>query len=192
MRFWIITWIAALVLLMAGCGLGAANAPAGSADRTSTTGTPEGTTAEETTTDLPPEENAYDPPAQAPQKQAGLFFPQKPRPGGLSLSALGGGKLVVKNSCIYMGTRHHSDVVVWPYGYSLSRKDGEIRILNEKGKVVAQVGEEVRIGGGEITQAEAGPTPEAARRQFEEKRGELGVPNRCRGPLWVSSGVVRW
>jgi hypothetical protein len=149
-----------------------------------------GATAEETTTDSPPDENTHDPPAQAPQEQAGLFFPQIPEPGGLSPSALGGGKLFIKNRCIYMGTRRYADVVVWPYGYSLSREGGRIYILNEKRKVVARVGEEVRMGGGEITQAEAGPTPETARRQFEEKRGELGVPDQCRGPLWVSSGVI--
>ncbi len=43
------------------------------------------------------------------------------------------------------------------------------------------------MGGGEITRTGAGPTLEAARRQFEEKRGEPGVPDQCRGPLQVTS-----
>ena len=198
-RFWIASRIAALALLVIGCGQSVGNAPSGpTEDLTSTPETANGSTMEETTTTIPPNQQSTDDlPPQVPKKQAGLFFPQVPEPGGLHPTAVGGGRLFIRNDCIYAGPTQRryrdvvpSDVVVWPYGYSLSRKGGEIRILNEKGKVVARVGEEVRMGGGEITQAEAGPTPEAARRQFEEKRGELGVPDQCRGPLWVSSGVI--
>ena len=79
---------------------------------------------------------------------------------------------------------------MWPHGYSLRSEGGDILVLDGRGEVAAKVGEEVRMGGGQITQEEAGPTPEAARRAFEEKRKELGVPDQCRGPLWVSSGVI--
>ena len=195
-RIWIAVRTAILALLVVGCGQDVGNAPSSSTDPTSTPAN--GPTTEETTTSEPTDRRpTRDPPPRVPKKQAGLFFPQVSKPGGLSPSALGGGWLFVKNDCVYAGpterryrTEVPSDVVVWPYGYSLSRKNGEIRVLNERGKVMARVGEKVRMGGGEITQAEAGPTPEAARRQFEEKRRELGVPDQCRGPLWVSSGVI--
>ena len=53
------------------------------------------------------------------------------------------------------------------------------------------MGETVSMGGGEIRREDSGgPTLEAARQQFEERRGELGAPNRCRGPLWLSRGVI--
>ena len=199
-RVWIAVRIAALALLVVGCGQGVGDAPAGSTSSTSPPGATSGPTTEETTTttSVPRDQRpTYDPPPQVPKKQAGLFFSQVPEPGGSVPGALGGGRLFVKNDCIYAGPTERryrdevpSDVVVWPYGYSLSRKEGEVLILDEKGRVVARVGEVARMGGGEITQEEAGPTPEAARRQFEEKRGELGVPDRCQGPLWVSSGVL--
>lgn len=105
-------------------------------------------------------------------------------------SALGGGTLFVEDGCIRMGVRKDSSVVVWPYGFSLRRRDGEILILNTKRKVEARAGDEVRIGGGQITQDEAGRTPEAARRNFGEARQEAGVPDQCRGPLWAASPVV--
>ena len=191
-RVWIAVRIAALALLVVGCGQGVGDAPTGSTDQTSPPGPASGPTTEETTTTSVPRDQrpTYDPPSQVPKKQAGLFFPQVPEPPGSVTGALGSGRLFVKDRCIYMGTGRYGDVVVWPYGYSLSRGNGEIRVVNASGKVVAKVGDEVSMGGGQITQGEAGPTPEAARRQFEEKRGELGVPDRCRGPLWVSSGVI--
>ncbi len=97
----------------------------------------------------------------------------------------------MKDRCLYIGTRRYNDVVVWAYGYSLSRENGKIRVVNASCEVAAKAGDEVSMGAGQISQGEAGPTPEAARQQFEEKPGELGVPDRCRGPLGVSSGVIK-
>ena len=190
-RVWIAGRIAALALLVVGCGQGVGDAPAGSTDQTSPPGPAGGPTTEETTTSVPRDQRpAHDPPPQVPKKQAGLFFPQMPGPEAVMLQALGGGRLFVKNGCIYAGPTERryrdevaSDVVVWPHGYSLSRKGGEVLILDEKGRVVARVGEVARMGGGEIRREDSGG-------HFEETRGELGVPDRCRGPLWISSGVI--
>lgn len=191
-RSWIIAWVTVLVLLVVvGCARGTGEIPpeqAGPPVTAASTGARE--VQELTIGPSPDERTAYDPPARSPQKQAGLFFPRVSEPGGMYPSALGGGTLIVKDRCIYMAPSGGGGVVVWPYGYSLRREDGEIVVLNGRDEVVAKVGDEVRMGGGQITKEEAGLTPEAARRAFEEQRGELGVPDRCRGPLWVSSGVV--
>ena len=190
-RFWVTVWATVLALSVVGCAQGTSETPPDRADPPATVVSTGATEAREPTTGPPPDERtAYDPPARPPQKQAGLFLPRGSEPGGISLSALGGGKLVVKDRCIYMAPNGGGGLVVWPYGYSLRREDGEILVSNGRDEVVAKVGDEVRMGGGQITQQEAGATPEAARRAFEEKRRELGVPDRCRGPLWVSSGVV--
>ncbi len=91
LRIWIVAVTAAVVLVSSpGCEQGAGNAPVGSADPTSTTATTMGTT-EQTTTNPPLDENTHDPPAQVPQKHAGLFFPQQPRPSRIGLTAMGGG-----------------------------------------------------------------------------------------------------
>jgi hypothetical protein len=69
----------------------------------------------------------------------------------------------------------HDYVPVWPARYSLDEKGNEVRILDEKGNVIGMVGKEVRVGGGEIKQDEAGPTPEA-RRNFEATRRRCARP----------------
>ena len=126
-----------------------------------------------------------------PYRQAGLYFPHGSEPASMSPQALGGGTLFVKDGCIRMGTRGDSWVVVWPYGYSLQRRGGEVLILNSEGETKARVGDRVRISGGETSKDEIGPNPEAARRNFEERRRQSGVPDQCRGPLWGAGPVVR-
>ena len=196
-RLWAIAWVAVLALPVAACAPGTSGTTPDrtTPDRADPPSTVAGTRATEshepTVRPSPDERTAYDPPARTPRKQAGLFFPRFTEPSEMSPQALGGGRLVVRDRCIHMAPDGGGGVVVWPYGYSLRREGGEVVVLNGRDEVVASVGEEVRMGGGQITREEAGPTPEAASRAFEEKRGELGVPDRCRGPLWVSSGVVR-
>ncbi len=107
------------------------------------------------------------------------------------LQALGAGRLVVRDRRIRMAPDGRGGLVVWPHGYSPRREGDGILVLDGRGEAVAKIGEEVRIGGGQITREEAGPTAGAARQAFEEKREDLGVPDGCRGPLWVSSEVVR-
>jgi hypothetical protein len=120
-----------------------------------------------------------------PLERAGLLFPRDPEPSKDFMSAMGSGRLFVSERCIRMGSPEGvSDVVVWPYGYSLSESGGEIRILNEDGEVEAQVGDVVRMGGGLIIEDEFARAPVELKQAFREKRKELGVPNQCRGSIW--------
>lgn len=126
-------------------------------------------------------------------RSSGLSFPRQPpsKNDGMAPSAFTVGRLSVQDGCIRVKyrDRDRGDLVVWPSGYSLSKRGGEILILNEKGKVAAQVGDKVRMGGGEITKSEAGGTPEEAKRNYDEKRRRMGVPAQCPGPLWMASEV---
>ncbi len=186
-------WAAALsLLLVAGCEQEAGNAPSGSTDPTSAAGPADGPTTEQTTTSVPPDRRqAQDPPPRVSEKQAGLFFPRMSGPEGVALDALGGGRLFVEDGCIYLGPTERryrgvvsSDVVVWPHGYSLSRKGGEVRVLNEEGRVVARVGETVSMGvarsGGRIP-----AVPPRRRRGGSSRRDagswacRTGVGDRC-------------
>ena len=78
------------------------------------------------------------------------------------------------------------DVVVWPYGYSLRRGGSEVLILNGKGKVVAKVGDRVRMGGGETSRGQTGLSPKENRRAFEKEwpRASTLVP--VSDQLWVA------
>ena len=169
-RSWVAACVVASALAVAGCAPGPSVA-SGSSDAPPT----------DRADPRPPERTVPDPPARPPQKQAGLFFPRL-GPASDFPQALGG-RLVVRDRCIHMAPDEGGGLVVWPHGYSLRSEGGDILVLDGRGEVAAKVGEEVRMGGGQITQDAAGPTPEVARRAFAEKRGELGVPDRCRGPL---------
>lgn len=82
-----------------------------------------------------------------------------------------------------------SHLPVWPHDYSLSTEEDKVRLLDDKGRVAARLGDIVRVGGGEIRQSEAGSTPEQARRNYQEQRRELNVPASCAGPLWLIADV---
>ncbi len=131
--------------------------------------------------------------------EGGVVFlkqPESPREGAIvgGLMARIGGRLVVdEEGCLRLKTAHDPQgyLPVWPPGYSPATESGEIRVLDDRGHVAARVGDRVILGGGEIRKDESGPTPQAARRAFDERRRKLGVPGKCRGPFWWVFGPVR-
>ena len=178
--------ILAAAVLEVGCGRGA-DAPSGSAGRASPPETGERTGAAPSAQGG--DERTSAPPL--PYRQAGLSFPHPPKPANAHMMAQGGGGLFVEDGCIRMGDRNRSWVVVWPYGYSLSRKGGDVRVPDKRGEEEARVGDEVRMGGGEIAKDGLAATPEGERRAFEQYREKMGVPDRCAGLLWVASPGMR-
>ena len=72
---------------------------------------------------------------------------------------------------------------VWPPGYSLVVEGGDGRVLDERGSLVARVGDRVEAGGGEYGRnGTAGG--------YGEMRRRLGVPERCIGPFWLITPPV--
>lgn len=89
------------------------------------------------------------------------------------MQALTRGELVVEKGCLRL--RHEdgsSRLPVWPPGWELSTEGREVRVLDGTGRVVAQVGDKVQMGGGEV--------PARA-----EIRRKLSVPEGCPGPIWI-------
>ena len=131
------------------------------------------------TTPQADERAAGDPPPRAPQKQAGLYFPQT-GPAG---------RLVVRDRCIHTAPDGGGGLVVWPHGYSPRRESGEVLVLDGRGEAVAKVGEEVRMGGGQTTREEAGPTPgpPSPGRRAGTSRSS-GRSQACRIGAWVRCG----
>lgn len=127
---------------------------------------------------------------------ARVFTGGKVRESGAVLLRLGGrpydgseptpqagiaGKLVIgEGRCLRLEYGSSEHLPIWPPGYSLSAKGGEMRVLDHRDRVVAGVGEWVTMTGGETRRGEAGPG-------YWETRRELGVPEACKGPFW---GVV--
>ena len=74
------------------------------------------------------------------------------------------------------------DLPVWPPGYSLRTQDGETRVLDERDRLVARIGDRVEAGGGGSGDA-AG--------EYEKLRRELNVPERCTGAFWIITPPVK-
>ncbi len=73
-------------------------------------------------------------------------------------------------------------VPIWPSQYMLDTEGGEVQILAQKGRVVAQVGEEVAMGGGVVGLQEDLVDAHTARELRERCRG---------GGYWVvTAGTV--
>ncbi len=80
-----------------------------------------------------------------------VFFPKHEE--GEVPAALAGGRLALDDEgCIRLVTAGNGRgaTLIWPPDYAARAEGGEIRILDEEGRVVARVGDEVRIGGGFI------------------------------------------
>jgi hypothetical protein len=106
-----------------------------------------------------------------------VFFPEY-QPTGDVMTAEFRGKLVLDDeSCLRVEwSRHGSVVPIWPSDYKLDTGSGEVRVLAGSGRVVARVGEEVYMSGGEIGRSLEG------RRELEE---------RCPGTYWIVGAEVR-
>jgi hypothetical protein len=114
-----------------------------------------------------------------------VFFPRQ-RKSGLGPSALGHGKLVVDDEgCIRMKPLPQDPgfVPIWPSDYGLDTEGDKLQILDGKGKVVAQVGEEVSMGGGQVD----------VQRYVVDARTARVLRERCPGGgYWVvTEGFVR-
>ena len=163
--------LAMMFVTLIACGAGPA------AERPATTPSPDATTGE----------------AKLTRSDQEVFFPQERATGGPIAvpSARGSGRLRLDDEgCIRMtipgeGPESGWVPVVWPSYLELDTGGGKVRILDRRsGRVVAEVGKRVIMGGGEITR-------EALRENGimeEEQVSELF--ERCPGDYWmVGEGV---
>lgn len=79
-----------------------------------------------------------------------IFMPQLQVRSAMFMQALLIGELVVQEGCLRVQSGEDPVLVIWQADYFLNNHDGTIEILDESGKVVAQVGETVYMGGGEV------------------------------------------
>ncbi len=89
---------------------------------------------------------------------------------GASMSALGGGRLVVRDGCVAMRAEGGGPAtfILWDAGYGLREREGVVEVVDPDGDLVAAIGSPIMLGGGFVDlavaddQAEA-PIPEACR-----------------------------
>ncbi|MBE9524594.1 MAG: hypothetical protein IMY76_05810 [Chloroflexi bacterium] len=102
-----------------------------------------------------------------------VFMPQLKQRDAIFLEALLSGELVVEDGCLRIRNNDtdESRLIIWQADYFLTDNEGTLEILNETGAVVAQVGEMVYMGGGEV------PIDASVLRE--------PIPEQCRGPYWL-------
>ena len=95
------------------------------------------------------------------------------------------GELVLDDEgCLRVKTtpRDPGATPVWPAGFELEKSAGEVSVLDQEGRIVARVGEEVYMGGGEIPRDEIDLADERMRRELFE---------RCPGDYWIVGSEVK-
>lgn len=106
-----------------------------------------------------------------------VHFPQLKVPSGSYMAALLTGKLVLKDGYL----RVRDSLIIWQPDYFVNGNNGTIEILDREGKVVAKVGEDVVMGGGQY------PVPkEEINRRLREP-----LPPDAQGPFWLQGGETR-
>jgi hypothetical protein len=114
--------------------------------------------------------------ASTPSPMPQVAFPRQ-GPGERDvMEALLVGELAQVNGCLRVKSSEIPEeyLPIWPAGFRLGTSN-PFQVLNEAGEVVAQVGQEVRLGGGEVPDE---VVQEVA--QMEEP-----LPSNCLGPYWV-------
>ncbi len=108
------------------------------------------------------------------------FFPQQREVPSVSMDALLVGKLILVKDCLRMQDSDNSNyLLIWPQGFSLNIEGESIQIKDNTGQFVVQVGDNVRVGGGEI------PTEQI------EHYVSQPLPNDCSGPYWIVASIAK-
>ena len=107
-------------------------------------------------------------------KEANLQYPSVLEHGRLVLEGNG---LRLKPSTFLGELFGKSDLLIWPYGYSLITQDNKICVVNEKGVIVVKVGDSIKVGGGDV------PLDIAEKYTVEMIIGNYN------GPYWIVSEV---
>ncbi|HLO17158.1 MAG TPA: hypothetical protein VK206_20160 [Anaerolineales bacterium] len=103
-----------------------------------------------------------------------LFFPQQKETPNAIMDALLIGKLVLVNNCLRVNDENdNSFLPIWPRGFSARLNDGIIEVVDDQDQLIAQVGDNLRIGGGEMPG------------QHIKEDTLQPLPDDCPGPYWL-------
>ena len=160
----LIVWLILLVASLVGC-----TAPAGSSPQTSAPAIQLASTYEPLGDAIP----------FAVTPDPSVHFPPLRTLRAAFMAALLPGKLSVTEGCWRVTGSGRSHLVIWQPDFFVNNNEGVIEILDRNGEVVARVGEEIRIGGGEV------PLTEELKQLLREP-----LPERCGGPYWSMGELV--
>lgn len=108
------------------------------------------------------------------------IFPQQREAHPDSMDALLVGKLTSVKGCLRVQDDDNNNyLLIWPQGFSLNIDGESIQIKDNTGQLIVQVGDNVKVGGGEI------PTE-----QIENYVAQT-LPNDCSGPYWIVASIEK-
>lgn len=107
------------------------------------------------------------------------FFPQQKETPNVYMDALLVGELVLVDNCLRINDSDgNSYLPIWPQGFSLHIEKNIIQVIDDTGQFVAQVGDNLKVGGGEM--------PE----EYITEYLAQPLPNGCSGPYWIASNDI--
>lgn len=115
------------------------------------------------------------------QAQNEVHFLRQKDTNGPQMLALMEGKLALTGGCLRIEENYgeESYAAIWPFEFSFEVQNGDVEILNGEGQVVAQVGDQIRVSGGEI--------PSLSKETFDENF--IGA-FQCSGRYWIVNSDV--
>jgi hypothetical protein len=129
--------------------------------------------------------------ATSPSGGQELFFATSPGGNSVVMEALYQGPLLVRESCVLIGSHGDYTVPVWPDGFTAER-DGSGRLVVRDGeRVVATEGENFKMGGGYVAEFRPADKVEPREDQLHRVQDWLGypIPERCLGSevygVWI-------
>ncbi|MGH7466060.1 MAG: hypothetical protein ACREK1_12840, partial [Longimicrobiales bacterium] len=110
-------------------------------------------------------------PLQFQERTGVIFVAQNVVPGAV-MEALFEGRVVADSAgCLRLDSPDPA-TVVWPKGFTISESGGALRVRNDVGREIGQIGGSFRLGGGEVQSLQEGVS--AADRQ----RAQTNCPGR--------------
>ncbi len=86
------------------------------------------------------------------------------------MTTMGSGQLILSdNGCLRLKAGEYTSLLIWPPNYSLNTEGNHVRVINENGQVAAEVGDEIQVGGGELSSLQVEAIPESLRQQLPER-----------------------
>lgn len=128
-------------------------------------------------------DDAQDPADGVSSPAGGVFFPKLKKSVPTQLVVAIGELSVDERGCLRVDDEGARDdrgwTPLWTPQYELDTRGGGVQVLDAKGRVVARVGEEVRMGGGGIDRASL------AESDFMDERLMRQLFERCPGDYWI-------
>jgi hypothetical protein len=109
----------------------------------------------------------------------GVVFPRQHPPESLAeeMQALMIGELVEAGGCLRVAGDGQDHLIIWPYDHAITAaEDGALQVRDGSGMVIAQVGDAVRMSGGEVPSAQSFTATD--------------IPDTCGEPYWLAGSEI--